>query len=184
MEEISNKLLKNYLLGKCSPQEMKQLTDWVRKSDEHAQRLFRMTDVYHTYLVQHQLDEAHVQRAELDLLNRIVREEKTHKHKSSIRWTMYAAAFFIALFVIVGLQYLRDCEETIQIMALDHVRHVLLPDSSKVWLNTHSTLRYPKHFNGDSRQLELDGEAYFEVKPNADRPFVVKNEYLTICVLT
>lgn len=39
------------------------------------------------------------------------------------------------------------------------------------------------NFNDDGRQLELDGEAYFEVKPDADRPFVVKNEFLTTRVL-
>ena len=90
MEEISNKILKNYLLGKCSPREMERLTAWARESDEHARWLFRMTDAYHAYRASHQVDEAHVQRAELDLLNRIAKEEKARKH-SCLLYTSDAA---------------------------------------------------------------------------------------------
>ena len=131
MEEISNKILKNYLLGKCSPREMERLTAWARESDEHARWLFRMTDAYHAYRASHQVDEAHVQRAELDLLNRIAKEEKSRRHRNGVRWAMYAAAAVLAaLFVMTGLHYWGDREEMVRVVALDGVRHVLLPDSS------------------------------------------------------
>lgn len=51
---------------------------------------------------------------------------------------------------------------------------VQLPDGSKVWLNSGSTLRYPAAFTGKERLVELTGEAYFEVKHNARMPFRVK----------
>lgn len=50
---------------------------------------------------------------------------------------------------------------------------VLLPDGSKVWLNAASSLKYPVAFNGTSRQVELTGEAYFEIASNAAMPFKV-----------
>lgn len=59
---------------------------------------------------------------------------------------------------------------------------VLLPDGSKVWLNAASTLRYPTTFNG-TRSVELSGEAYFEIAPNAGQPFEVRNGNNTIEVL-
>lgn len=48
-----------------------------------------------------------------------------------------------------------------------------LPDRSVVWLNSGSTLRYPTVFEKDNREVELNGEAYFEVEADNERPFYV-----------
>ncbi len=49
-----------------------------------------------------------------------------------------------------------------------------LADGSKVWLNAASTLKIPTSFNGKERNVELSGEAYFEVAKNADKPFRIQ----------
>lgn len=48
-----------------------------------------------------------------------------------------------------------------------------LPDGSLVYLNAETRLRFPKEFALDTRNVEVYGEAYFEVKTDADRPFIV-----------
>ena len=57
---------------------------------------------------------------------------------------------------------------------------LLLADGSKVWLNSASSIRFPVSFSGDTRRVEVSGEAYFEVAKNASMPFKVdvagKNE--------
>jgi transmembrane sensor len=52
--------------------------------------------------------------------------------------------------------------------------NLVLNDGSKVWLNAATTLRFPVSFNGNDRTVELDGEAYFEVAHDAQKPFYVK----------
>jgi transmembrane sensor len=52
---------------------------------------------------------------------------------------------------------------------------VVLPDGSKVWLNAASSLKYPTKFSGEERNVELTGEAYFEVAKNAAMPFRVRS---------
>lgn len=60
---------------------------------------------------------------------------------------------------------------------------VVLHDGTTVWLNAASTLRYPNVFTGKTRKVELDGEAFFDVKHNEEHPFIVSTEKLDIKVL-
>jgi len=59
---------------------------------------------------------------------------------------------------------------------------VVLPDGSKVWLNSRSHLYYPSVFGDSSREVYLDGEGYFEISKDAERPFVVRGNGLNISV--
>ncbi len=60
---------------------------------------------------------------------------------------------------------------------------ILLPDGTKVWLNTASSIRYPVTFAGTERHVSLTGEAYFEVAHDASKPFAVDANGSTIRVL-
>jgi len=51
--------------------------------------------------------------------------------------------------------------------------HVVLPDGSSVWLDAASSITYPPEFTGNKRQVELMGEAYFEVSKDPTKPFCV-----------
>ena len=55
-----------------------------------------------------------------------------------------------------------------------------LPDGSKGWLNSGSSLRYAEGFPGKSRKVHLSGEAFFDVKSNPKKPFVVASRNLDI----
>lgn len=58
-----------------------------------------------------------------------------------------------------------------------------LADGSRVWLNAETTLRYPVNFSGDRREVELEGEAYFEIAPDALHPFCVLMKRSSVEVL-
>lgn len=60
---------------------------------------------------------------------------------------------------------------------------VVLPDGSKVWLNSASSLHYPTAFNQPSREVELTGEAYFEIAENKEKPFIVHTGSMHVQVL-
>lgn len=61
--------------------------------------------------------------------------------------------------------------------------HIVLEDGTQVWLNATSSLRYPVHFSGKERRVQLNGEAYLEVAQNAKQPFIVTTDTTEVIVL-
>jgi transmembrane sensor len=60
---------------------------------------------------------------------------------------------------------------------------LVLDDGTAVWLNAASSIRFPNHFLGKRRTVQLSGEAYFEVKHNPQQPFIVEVNGTAIQVL-
>lgn len=78
------------------------------------------------------------------------------------------------------VQPLQICEIT---SPKGHVSKCVLPDGTEIWVNTGSTISYnTTSFNRESREVELDGEAYFEVTKNAEKPFKVNTTLANIKV--
>ncbi|KQM77312.1 hypothetical protein ASE74_18910 [Pedobacter sp. Leaf216] len=63
------------------------------------------------------------------------------------------------------------------------VKTIVLADGSTVKINSGSSLKYPAHFTGNTRNVYLSGEAFFDVKKNPKHPFIVHTEQLAVKVL-
>ncbi|MFY0252476.1 FecR family protein [Chitinophaga sp. 30R24] len=67
--------------------------------------------------------------------------------------------------------------------AIGEKKMLLLPDSSRIWLGANSVLKYPDHFT-DTRQIQLlTGEAFFDIAPAINQPFLVNADSLQVQVL-
>lgn len=62
-------------------------------------------------------------------------------------------------------------------------RQVTLADGTTVWLNSGSELKYPRQFDGNTREVYLSGEAYFDVKHDAKKPFLIHTGKVLTTVL-
>lgn len=121
--------------------------------------------------------------------------EKTTKRflRVSGRLVRYAAAAVLLLVTTWALVHtlrpldsvaFSESEAMATLTALAGQRiSITLQDGTQVWLNSNSTLHYPKHFDKTARRVELDGEAYFDVAPNKKHPFIVETERYNIEVL-
>lgn len=97
------------------------------------------------------------------------------------RLIRYAAFLALPLFlssVILGYLYFnKSSDEKIQYASVTastgSVVRYELPDNSVVWLNSGSTLRYPTVFRKEIREVDLQGEAFFEVQSDKEHPFYV-----------
>ncbi|MDN5202105.1 FecR domain-containing protein [Fulvivirgaceae bacterium BMA10] len=114
-----------------------------------------------------------------------------YRSNSGNRGLRIAAGLFI--FVLAGLLayflYFRGPEPQPEIQWVvksnpkGQKSTVFLPDGSKVILNAQSSLTYTKGFLQDKREIELEGEAFFEVKRDSIRPFIVKTRNTVSTVL-
>ncbi len=99
------------------------------------------------------------------------------------------AAAAILLFVLVlprlfpGTKRVHGQEFIAYSAERGHSRMVILPDSSRIYLNAGSTISYSQAFGDSDRRVMLSGEAFFEVAPLRDRPFTVKTGNLLTTVL-
>ena len=106
---------------------------------------------------------------------------KSHTRHLTLIRTFSAAAAVVLLCLSVWTAYLYMQPAAIQtISTLAETRSVRLPDGSSVTLNHYSSLSYPEKFQSDKREVELNGEAYFEVAKDKDKPFIVKTKEQSI----
>ena len=168
-------LLDNYLRGRATPEEEKLLGD-----------------------VYERLREANIQltTAEMDalditgekLLARIKLGEKVKTRTNSFTWLTAAASILLVCGMSL-LTYQHFFNKPGRIMMITkttspgEVIKILLPDSSAVWLNGSSSIRYPEKFGNELREVQLHGEAFFDIVHFTKQPFVVHASGLSTQVL-
>ncbi|MDQ0964616.1 transmembrane sensor [Flavobacterium sp. W4I14] len=112
------------------------------------------------------------------------------KNKSYSIWLKVAAV--VAIVVAGTLVYNREAiffnkaDQLVLTQALTkaaEVKYIVLADGSTVKMNSGSSLKYPDHFTAATRDVYLSGEAFFDVKKDAQHPFIVHTEQLAVKVL-
>ncbi len=109
---------------------------------------------------------------------RIREDSKKSMYNQLVRYAAFLTIPLLLSSLILGYLYFggtEDEEKYAEVMAASGaVIRYELPDHSVVWLNAGSTLRYPTVFRKNNRNVELKGEAYFEVQADKERPFYVR----------
>lgn len=113
---------------------------------------------------------------------------KKNKVRNLYVWTARIASVVILLLLITfSVYYYAMNQQTMQDMIVlvekGQKANLVLPDGSRVWVNSDSKLSYGSRFNRKERVLSLEGEAYFEVMPDKERPFIVETADLTVRAL-
>src|SRR5690606_25408033 len=105
-----------------------------------------------------------------------------HNEKTKVRRLPFLRPISVAASLLLvfsagflAYKYLGRTEMVEIAAASDERKQVILPDGSEIWLNQSSTLTYAADFNENPvRKVELKGEAFFEVKKNPRKPFVIE----------
>ena len=120
------------------------------------------------------------------LLSRI---RKPEKRFSFIPYLRYVAIVAVILSIgWGGFRLIRSNQEKVLTYTEVHVKNgehkrVILPDGTSVTLNAGSYLRYPREFITDVRRIEMNGEAFFEVTRDEEKPFLIHTKDADVKVL-
>ncbi len=187
MDKLDEAIMAKFLMGECTEDELCRLNVWLKESSEHAHEFFKMEELYFLGKSDQWAEEEKVDKAERALFDRLKQEENSYKRKTLFRWMLYAAIFAGVFILLSASLYIyraqKEEKELVIVSAQDAVKKVQLPDGTKVWLNKYTVLKYPRQFSGKKRNVYMDGEAYFEVKRDTEKPFVVRNEVVQVRVL-
>ena len=176
-DDSVNELITRYLAGETSADEESRLLLWISRSDENRRRyndLKKTFDLTTSHLSVHpQVDaEVNVDQEWNHFQMNLANGNKTRQLTFSGVWLKIAASVILLAVTGAILWFLLNDERRVHETA-DNVETITLPDGSEVTLNRWSTLSYTDDFVDGPRTLSLDGEAFFEVTPDASNPFVV-----------
>lgn len=188
MRNVNYETIIRYFNGKCNPDEKRAIIRWANESEKHAQQLFEWEELYFLGKRANETEQLRLQEAEKRLFAQIKQEENSGKKYLRLkRWLPYAAAVaLIATIAGWSMWYLPDSfsmDWKTLATTKGEVKEIMLPDSSRVWLNENSVLEYPEAFEQKNRRLRLSGEAYFEVTKDKQRPFIVSSKDMNVLVL-
>lgn len=177
-------LLKNYCTHSATWKEKEELWQWLRTEDGEK-GLDAYLDTQWT-----DAEEAVDVRLSSETSARILKRVKLRTSKRSplairrpVFWKYVAAVCLLLLLPVTGWvlgMHRNEDESTIRMeVPQGHKAMVVLADGSKVWINSGSSLCYSRH---NAREVQLEGEAYFEVAKDQQHQFVVHTAYGTIKV--
>jgi transmembrane sensor len=192
-------LLSRKLAGEATDTEVQELQQWLQShpGDQY------FAEILHTYwrhhrssqpLQDHTPDQHFAHILEMATEQPALQHEQEFARPGILRRILRVAAAAAIIGAIAGtIWMLIPAKQHDVIAAQPKINEVVagrgirskmvLPDGTQVWLNSDSKLQYSTSFSGDTREVELEGEAFFDVVKDPAHPFIVHTSAIDIKVL-
>ncbi len=200
-------LIIRYLDDNLSPEDAEEFEKWLDEKSENRWTLNMVNQIWKASdsktedaLIQNLNLEKDWERIEKKMdrpsreerKQKIERFKKARKKKKVFSTFLKVAALVLvaATSVLITLQYAPIDDEPVYEQAFNEITTssaeratVTLGDGSRVTLNAESKIIAPKHFDRNERVVEVEGQAYFEIKSDRSRPFYVRTEHTIVEVV-
>lgn len=175
-------LLRKYVSGTASESEIRELQQLSAASSALKERLLESDQIIRQLDALSLMKKVDTPKAFSKLKTRI--SESPVKRSWFYYWQRVAAILLLPLLIWSLFQFYSKNNaqpvETAQRLVYNEIKTspglrstFNLPDGTKVWLNGNTKIRYPIAFSGAVRLIQLEGEAFFEVAKNKEKPFIV-----------
>ncbi|MFV0270072.1 MAG: FecR family protein [Macellibacteroides fermentans] len=160
---MDDTLLQAYFEGVTTDEQSRMVTEWLDQDEVNLIHYQRLCRIY-----------------EISLWNEGLPQESGSGKKKRLwpkilQHTIQVAAIFTLGFFFSQYFFMQEEEIKMQKVEVPPGQNslVTLADGSKVWLNAGSTLHFPTRFSNRERLVTLNGEGFFEVRANKEKPFIV-----------
>ncbi|GKG72398.1 anti-sigma factor [Parabacteroides goldsteinii] len=176
---MNQELLNKYIAGDATPEEKEEVARWLDADKKNMKEFLALRKLYDISIWQQ--EQTPVAKDNLSLGNK--------------RWTLRSASFelakvaaiFILAFTIVYSFLINEDNDSAKMQTIfvppGQRAELTLTDGTKVWLNAKTTFTFPDKFTANNRRVTLDGEGYFDVTKNPEKPFIVNTERYDIKVM-
>lgn len=195
IENFNQELLAKYLNGEVNSREKLAVESWANQSDKNREELEQSRQVLEKVDIYYKVKRFNSNTAWKNVHSKTnqvpltVIQHKIVRKEVIAKFYKYAAIIVIAL-LLGSIGYytgFRNQETAVYSEIISGEAQVLnkyvLPDGSVIALNSNSKLIFPKKFRNNVREISIEGEAFFDVKPNPKKPFVINAGNAQIKVL-
>lgn len=181
--------IKSVLDGQATKKEAREVVEWFASTKEGQ---LYLSELINQNILQFEI-EGLDENTCLPLLSEQILEEINRQiHRKRMRRTIFRVAAILLPFVmIVGfgmfansrVDFFGTSEFADLYIPKGENSRIMFQDGSQAFLNSDTKIRYPLKFGLTSREVEIDGEAYFNVSKNSKRPFIIKLNNTRVKVL-
>ena len=191
------------LAGEASPEELAELEKFLKEHSSESFKLEKLDTIWQARYKSQPINKQeafnrHMQRLSNHLSEPVLQYETPEpvaieKEPVPIRshrklyWTIGIAASLITAFVFFTLLNNETSPKSVAHNTVSTKRgsksKIQLPDGTQVWLNADSRITYNENFQGSKREVELTGEAFFDVVRDEARPFIIHTTIIDVKVL-
>lgn len=170
-------LIGKYLSGEASAVERTEVEDWIVQSDSNRNQFDHFKLIFERAKLVKETQPYDTDKAWLNVKSKMSRPKG-----KTVQLTSYWGVVRIAamLMVAAGLSYIAYKwssvpDEVITIATQSRIVRDTLPDGSLAVLNKNSTIQYAYNSSNNQRKLQLEGEAFFEVKDKENQSFIIES---------
>lgn len=186
-DHITDDLLVKFMLGEVTEEERRLVEAWINSNAANKKQYEDFETIWEESKRLAAASTVDEDAAWQRFKNRInePKQEAVVKTMRPTNWWRIAALFI----VVIGVGYFAyklfadKPIRNIEVASHENTLTDTLPDGSVVTLNKNSSLDYPSKFKGDTRTIALKGEAFFNVTPNKQKPFIIHVNDVTIKVV-
>ena len=177
---MNQELLNKYIAGDATPEEKEEVARWLDADKKNMKEFLALRKLYDISIWQQ--EQTPVAKDNLSLARK-----RWTLQSITIELTKVAAIFILSLMIAYSFLINKDETEAASMQTIfvppGQRAELTLTDGTKVWLNAKTTFTFPNKFTANSRNVTLDGEGYFNVTKDAEKPFIVKTKKYNIKVL-